>query len=187
MPSNASWFCLWTGTGNNHIWNIVTDILRTFTTIASPQVYGVLSVPCSVSVLVASLIFSPILAASLWSGSILGCIAGKSSQGTWQSLWRMMDVNLLHNFSSWCQPHFGGNLPWTLVLLPPPHCCRVLNHKCYSVTGQNLTRCCYHALPRISALPFLLAAVVTTVGAQAALAHLFRQSFLRDALLLKKR
>ena len=42
---------------------------------------------------------------------------------------------------------------------------------------QNLTRCCFHALPRISALPFLLAAVVTTVGAQAALAHLFRQTF----------
>ena len=37
-------------------------------------------------------------------------------------------------------------------------------------------RCCYHALPRLSALPFLLAAVVTTVGAQAALAHLFRRA-----------
>ena len=40
------------------------------------QVYGVLSVPCSVSVIVAALIFSPILAASLWCGSILGCLAG---------------------------------------------------------------------------------------------------------------
>ena len=46
----------------------------------APQVYGVLSVPCSVSVILAALIFSPILAASLWCGSFLGCLAGKSIQ-----------------------------------------------------------------------------------------------------------
>merc|ERR1712083_304182 len=50
------------------------------------QVYGVLSVPCSVSVLVASLISSPILAASLWLGSILGCIAGVATMLFLESL-----------------------------------------------------------------------------------------------------
>ena len=51
---------------------------------------------------------------------------------------------------------------------------------CYNnariIFEQMKPRCCYHALPRISALPFLIAAVLTTVGVQAALAHLFRQS-----------
>merc|ERR1719507_447435 len=99
------------------------------------QVYGVLSVPCSVSVILAALIFSPILAASLWSGSILGCLA---ALGVSPSL----------------DPIYLGL--WSY---------------CPLLTAAG---CCFHALPRISALPFLLAAVVTTVGAQAALAHLFR-------------
>jgi len=99
------------------------------------QVYGVLSIPCSVSVLLAALIFSPILAASLWCGSILGCLA---ALGVSPSL----------------DPIYLGL--WSY---------------CPLLTAAG---CCYHALPRLSALPFLLAAVVTTVGAQAALAHLFR-------------